>query len=248
MIFFDKIQKSSFPYQPSLPSMNFCKTDCCKNDYNTSNVLEIKNNSTIINKLKSGIIYAFKDVWADIAGWFFIGIILAGFIMALIPDEFISQFLSGGISSMLLMLGIGIPIYICATASTPVAAALILKGVSPGTALVFLLAGPATNITSLTVLTGILGKKTCAIYLGTIALFSVVSGLILDQIYNYMNISPQAIIGTASKHIPFWMQLIGVIILIFISLNPFTDKFKKIVQKYKHNSISKNILKHKESG
>jgi hypothetical protein len=122
---------------------------------------------------------------------------------------------------MLLMLVVGIPLYICATASTPVAAALIMKGVSPGAALVFLLAGPATNITSLTVLTGILGKRTTAIYLGTIGLFSIIFGLLIDKFYLTMGISPQAIIGNASEIIPPLLQFAGVIVLICISIKPF---------------------------
>jgi uncharacterized protein len=79
-------------------------------------------------------------------------------ITAMVPEAFHQPISGIGLSSMLIMLALGVPMYICATASTPIAAALILKGVSPGAALVFLLAGPATNITSLTVLTGILGR------------------------------------------------------------------------------------------
>ena len=75
------------------------------------------------------------------------------------------------------------PFYICATASTPIAAALILKGVSPGAALVFLLAGPATNVATLTVLVNILGKRAAVIYLLAIAVCAVLFGLAVDQVY-----------------------------------------------------------------
>ena len=68
----------------------------------------------------------------DLAGWFFVGIAIAAVITTLIPDDFVGQHLGGGLGSMLLMLVVGVPMYICATASTPIAAALILKGVSPG--------------------------------------------------------------------------------------------------------------------
>ena len=84
---------------------------------------------------------------------------------------------------MLLMLAFSIPLYVCATASTPIAAALILKGISPGAALVFLLAGPATNVASLTVLTGLLGKRATFLYLGSIAVFSLLFGLLVDSLY-----------------------------------------------------------------
>ena len=117
------------------------------------------NAMSFFEKISAGIRYAFSDLWEDIAKWFLFGLLLAGFITVLIPDDIFSKYLGSGLPAMLLMLAVGIPLYICATASTPIAAALILKGVSPGAALVFLLAGPATNIASLTVLTGVLGKR-----------------------------------------------------------------------------------------
>ena len=178
-------------------------------------------------KLITGLRYAFTDVWNDLAGWFFIGLLAAGLITSLVPEEFISQYLGGGLKSMLFMLIIGIPLYICATASTPVAAALIMKGVSPGAALVFLLAGPATNMTSLTVLTAIFGKRTSAIYLGTIMLFSVLFGLGTDKLYVYMNISPQAIVGSASELLPFRLQLAGTAIILLLSIKPLSKAVHK---------------------
>ena len=190
---------------------------CCAN----CSSMDTGQDTSFVKKGFSAMVYAFTDVWDELAGWFFAGLLIAGFINVLIPDELISRFLGGGPVSMLLMLLTGIPLYICATASTPVAAALIMKGVSPGAALVFLLAGPATNITSLTVLTGILGKKTLIIYLTTIALFSMTFGLMIDQVYLFMNISPQAIIGQASEMIPPWLEFTGTAILLLISVKPF---------------------------
>jgi hypothetical protein len=121
---------------------------------------------------------------------------------------------------MLLMLAVGIPLYICATASTPIAAALILKGVSPGAALVFLLAGPATNVTSLTVLFGILGKRATAIYLTTIALFAVLFGLAVDQVYGSLGFSARAMVGQASEWVPPWAEWLGAAALLFLSVKP----------------------------
>jgi hypothetical protein len=117
-------------------------------------------------------------------------------------------------------------LYICATASTPIAAALILKGVSPGAALVFLIAGPATNIASLTVLTGVLGKRATTIYLTTIAVSAVCFGLIVDQIYASFGLSAQAIVGQASELIPKSAGLGGALIIISISMKPLLQKIK----------------------
>ena len=100
-------------------------------------------------KLRAGIRFAVIDLWGDIAGWFLAGVLLAGLITVLIPDDLFGRYLGSGLPAMLLMLAVGVPLYICASASTPIAAALILKGVSPGAALVFLLAGPATNMAAL---------------------------------------------------------------------------------------------------
>ena len=196
-----------------------CPVDnCC--DGKDCPPAEHANHHTTGEKLWAGLKYTVDDLWGDLAGWFFIGLLLAGIISALIPPELMTRYLGGGLHAMLIMLLVGIPMYICATASTPVAAALILKGVSPGAALVFLLVGPATNVTSLSVLFGILGKRATAIYLVTLSVFAVLSGLILDQIYGSFGISAQAIAGQAGEVIPYWMQLGGAIIVILLSIKP----------------------------
>jgi hypothetical protein len=131
---------------------------------------------------------------------------------------------------MLLMLIVGIPFYICATASTPIAAALILKGVSPGAALVFLLAGPATNMASLTVLVGTLGRRATAIYLSSIAVCSVLFGLIVDQIYAHWGISAQAMVGQASEVVPMWAHWAGALMVLLLSIKPL---YNKIASRFK---------------
>jgi len=136
----------------------------------------------------------------------------------LIPDDLISRYLGGGLNAMLLMLVVGIPMYICATASTPIAAALILKGVSPGTALVFLLAGPATNIAALAVLIKILGKKGVAVYLASIAVISVLCGLALDGLYFSLGMSAAATIGEVGEALPDWLMWGATGLLLVLSL------------------------------
>ena len=178
--------------------------------------------------------YALKDFWGDLAGWFFLGILLAGLITTLIPEDIFARYLGSGLPAMLLMLVIGIPLYICATASTPIAAALILKGVSPGAALVFLLAGPATNVAALTVLFGILGKRAAAVYLAAIALCSVGCGLLLDQIYGAWGLSAQAMIGQTSELMPFWLEASAVMILLAISIKPMGERLKTIAARFRH--------------
>ena len=197
----------------SCPVDNCCDGNDCPPEEHTMH-------HTLGEKLWAGLKYAVGDLWGDLAGWFFAGLLLAGVISALIPEELMTRYLGGGLHSMLIMLLVGIPMYICATSSTPVAAALILKGVSPGAALVFLLVGPATNVTSLSVLFGILGKRATAIYLITLSLFAVLSGLLLDQVYGSFGISAQAMVGQAGEVIPYWLQLAGAILVILLSIKP----------------------------
>lgn len=180
---------------------------------------------TLLAKVTAGMRYAGTEVWADMASWFFLGLLLAGLITALVPGSVMTHYLGGGFASLLLMLTVGIPLYICATASTPVAAALILKGVSPGAALVFLLAGPATNVTSLSVLLGTLGRRATAIYLGSIAVFTLLSGLLLDKFYILSGVSAAAVVGQAREIIPLWLQWAGALLLLIISVKPLARAF-----------------------
>ena len=189
---------------------------------------------TAVEKTIAGLRYAFTEFWDDLAGWFFVGMLIAGAITALIPDDIFSRHLGSGLPAMLLMLAVGIPLYICATASTPIAAALILKGVSPGAALVFLLAGPATNVASLTVLSGVLGKRATGIYLAAIAASAVAFGLLVDQVYALLGVSARASIGQAAESIPAWLELVCTAVLLAISLKPLFQKitalYRRVIQ------------------
>lgn len=203
-----------------------CVVDnCC--DGEDCSPTEHTNHHSFSEKFRAGLGYAVGELWGDLAGWFTIGLIIAGLISALIPNEIIGSYLGGGIGSMLLMLLIGIPLYICATASTPIAAAMILKGVSPGTALVFLLVGPATNMASLSVLFGFLGKRATALYLAAIVVMSVISGLVLDMVYGMIGVSAQATVGQASEIIPMPVKLAGVVILAAISVKPLLNILRR---------------------
>jgi hypothetical protein len=202
-----------------------CPVDGCCDGYNCTHE-EHRRHHTFWEKLAAGMRFAIGDLWEDLAVWFLIGLVLAGLITVLIPPDIFGKYLGSGLPAMLIMLAVGIPLYICATASTPIAAALILKGVSPGAALVFLLAGPATNMASLTVLTGVLGKRATAIYLASIAICAVLFGLIVDQVYASLGISAQAMVGQASEIVPEWVGLMGAILILGMSLKPIWGTIK----------------------
>ncbi|MDC7222334.1 MAG: permease, partial [Spirochaetales bacterium] len=133
------------------------------------------------SRVKHFLNFAYRESVDDIAVNFLIGLSLAALISLLIPDNFFEgTLLGGGLFSMLLMVAIGIPMYVCSTSSIPIAVALILKGFSPGAAYVFLVAGPATNAATLAILTRVLGKKQTLFYLGTIVVGSLVFGLAMN--------------------------------------------------------------------
>ena len=109
-----------------------------------------------------------------------------------------------------------LPIYVCASEATPVAAALVLKGLSPGAALVFLLAGPATNIGSLVVLTKFLGARIMAIYLASIVVITLLAGFALNWVYRTWGLDPRATFGAATSFIPEPVKIGGALLLIIL--------------------------------
>ena len=156
-----------------------CSSSCC-----CGSAAEKKQSAA--GKLKEGMVFAFDDLLLDIGKWFLLGIFLAGIISVFISPEFIALYIGNEYLAMVLMLAIAIPLYVCATASTPIAAALALKGISPGAALVFLLAGPATNIASLTVVSKILGRKAVVVYLAVIIVMSFAAGVLVNYLYGFL--------------------------------------------------------------
>ncbi len=169
---------------------------------------------TFAEKLQAGMRFAFNDLMADLAVWFLLGLVLAGVIAALVPDSFISSSFGAGIVGYLGMLVVSLPMYVCASMSTPVAAALVAKGMSPGAALVLLMAGPATNMATITVVAGTLGKRTLGIYLGAIVLCTLGAAYATDAVYGALGLSAQATVGTAAAELfPWWLELAAAILL-----------------------------------
>jgi len=124
--------------------------------------------------------YGFIELLDDLAFWLVVGIALAGVLGAVLPADLGERGLGSGIVPMLLMLGVGVPLYMCASASTPIAAALMAKGIGPGAALVFLLAGPATNAATLVLLGRTFGRRFIQIYLASVMVGALAAGIALD--------------------------------------------------------------------
>jgi hypothetical protein len=142
-----------------------------------------------------------------------IGILIAGAITFFFPEDLTVWANDHRFLSMLVMLVAGIPMYVCATSSTPIAAALILKGLNPGAALVFLLAGPATNAATINIVKNIFNTRALIIYLSMISICSLAMGFLIDFTYDFYGIQASAVVGKAAELIPESIQLASAIIL-----------------------------------
>jgi len=176
--------------------------------------------------------YAFIELLQDIAKWLILGFLVATLISVLIPDGFFSMFKGYGIFEILIVLAASVPMYICATGSIPIAAVLLMKGVSPGAALVFMMAGPATNVATITVLAKTMGKKSMFIYLG-----SIIGGAIFFGLLTNWLIPADFILSKMAHHhgdgmehemLPAWIGIASSIILIgSIISGYFIERMKK---------------------
>jgi len=135
------------------------------------------------SKLLHFLHYGFVDLPRDIGKALLVGLAIAGIISVVVPENYFAGILGTGIAAKIVMMLVGIPIYVCATGSVPIAAALIAKGISPGAALVFLMTGPATNAATIAIVWKTMGKKTATIYLATVAFCALASGMLLDYIF-----------------------------------------------------------------
>lgn len=170
------------------------------------------------NRLWRVLRYSYYDMMQDIGLRLLIGLILAALIDVVVPDEFFLNLGSSPLLQMLIILIVAVPMYICSTGSIPVAAALIMKGLSPGAALVMLMAGPAVNIASILVVRKALGSRFTWIYLSTIISFSVLFGLIINAVG--LNVSPviNDVCCTSANVLPGTFKLICTILLTLIIL------------------------------
>jgi hypothetical protein len=167
----------------------------------------------------SGFKYALSDIWDDISYWLLFGIVMAALLATFFPGQALAEW-GSGLPAMILMLLIGIPMYICATASTPLAAGLLIAGISPGTVLVLLLAGPATNMATIAILFKEMGRHTVIVYLIGISVSSIGFGLLTDYVVAANGIDISAQIEGAAEVIPQWIAITSIGILIAAAIKP----------------------------
>lgn len=171
--------------------------------------------------------YGFEELLGGIAKWLLQGLAIAALISLVVPDDFFARYLSNYWLSVLLVLAVSVPLYVCATGSIPVAVALMMKGMSPGVAFVFLMAGPATMASTIAVVGKSLGRKTLAIYLGAIVAGAVLFGFLIDSVLPASwFLLPM---GHHAHHaheemLPLWFQYACAVLLAVFLLNVYRDK------------------------
>ncbi|MFA7626124.1 MAG: SO_0444 family Cu/Zn efflux transporter [Candidatus Kapaibacterium sp.] len=208
-------------------------------------ISKLKTKKLSFDSIKQTMRYSFVEFVDDISVQFMAGVIIAGLIAYFIPDNYFGDSgISSGIVGMLIMIIIGVPMYVCATASIPIAMSLIMKGFSPGVAFVFLAVGPATNVATIAIISKSLGKRITVIYISAIALLSIIMGYFLDFIYYMTGDS-----GIFHNHIhthesifltPEMSYVISVIFLLIIILS----FYRKFVAKYFKNND--DIIEHQD--
>lgn len=184
-------------------------------------------------KIHSIFRYAFVTLIDDTARPLLLGIFIAGAISWAVPPEWHSHYIGKGFLSMLIMMAAGIPLYVCATASVPIAAAFLAKGISPGAVLVFLMTGPATNAATITAIAKFMGRRALFIYLASIVSTALLSGFTLNAIYTLFPKGARA--DTAMLHtmnsLTTVQRISGFILIFLIASSVISGIYKKMLKK-----------------
>ncbi len=198
-------------------------SSCCES---TKDVASELKGTSVISRLGKGLHYAATDLVRDTTIWLLIGLFFAALVQTYVPNDFMAQW-GDGILAMLVMVLISVPMYICATASTPIAAGLLLAGVSPGAVLVFMLAGPATNIATLGVVTKELGKRALYGYLGGVLGVALVSGVLVNYLVDTFDFVVMPQIGEQHSLLPDAVVYSSGVILAILMLRVLLAKLPK---------------------
>lgn len=202
------------------------EANCCGVGDSSSDTSDNKPKS-FLTEAWGGIVYSFSDLFNKVLLWLVIGMVFAALVKTFVPVTFLTEW-GTGLPAMLVMLVVGIPMYVCATASTPIAAGFLLAGVSPGTAMVFLMAGPATNISTLGVIGKELGRRSLIAYLSGVGIVALLTGLIVDYLVAAMGIDIQAQISHSHEMIPSFIAWASLLLLVGVVIVLKTQRVAKI--------------------
>ena len=174
------------------------------------------------NKFTEIFHYGFVSFFQDIAKWLVIGLLIGAAISVAIPEHFFDKYQGNEFINMLIAIAIAGPLYVCATGSVPIAAALMMKGLSPGAALVFLMVGPATNAATITMVGKVLGRKTLFAYLGTVLASALFFGFIINEVLPQLWFGMSTMNHAAHNHeemVPKWLMISSSLIFSLLILN-----------------------------
>lgn len=201
--------------------VNWVENDSTESELNRQTG-KATHNSSLLDKIREALKFGFVDMMEDIGKWLVMGLIIAGVITVLVPDSFFAIFKDNTPMSMLLVLCISVPMYLCATGSIPIAVALMMKGLTPGAALVLLMAGPASNVASMLVIKKVLGDKTLLIYLSSIAVGAIACGFAIDYLLPRELFTNSLMMTDACCHKDAsWINIISSIFLACLLFNVF---------------------------
>ena len=184
-------------------------------------------------KVIEALRYGLVDMVGNVGKWLVIGLIVAAIITVFVPDELLLSLNRYPVVAMLVMVAIAVPMYICATGSIPIALSLMLKGLSPGTAFVLLMAGPAANFASVIILSRTQGKRATAIYLASVIVTALCFGLLIDFLLPRDWFIPSASGSTAHCHdagFPLFATLCSALLvglLIYTSVKTYLNNKKQ---------------------
>jgi uncharacterized membrane protein YraQ (UPF0718 family) len=205
--------------------------DTAESYQSTQDIATKLHGTSIIGRILKGVHFATTDLVKDITVWLLIGLFFAALVQTYVPTDFLVRW-GDGILAMLVMVIISVPMYICATASTPIAAGLLLAGVSPGAVLVFMLAGPATNIATLGVVAKELGKRALWGYLGGVLGVALLSGILVNYLVSTFGILVTPQISEQHQLLPEIVVHFSAIILAILMTKVLYNMIpKKIKQK-----------------
>ena len=192
---------------------------CCANE----------EKATFAQKIRTAANYAYIEMVQDIGRWLVLGLVVAGLITVFVPDSFFSLFADRPFASMLMVLLFAVPMYLCATGSIPIAVALMLKGLSPGTALVLLMAGPAVNVASLLVIGKVMGRKSLFTYLFSIVGCAILFGLGIDYLLprEWFTMPLAHIHSCHSCSEVSYFNTVCSIVLALLLVNAFIKRYRK---------------------
>ena len=153
---------------------------------------------TFGKRCQAALVYGYGTLLKGVAPALAVGLLLSALILVFVPNHFFEEsWLGNDWIAFPVMLLIGMPMYVCSTASIPVALSLMAKGISPGAALIFLIVGPALNGASLAMLLQILGKKCLAVYLCILSVASILAGVLVNALDGAFNVFPDYVQTTA---------------------------------------------------